>query len=832
MLLSKLICTRRLVLCVMALSLVVAQGALSRTATAAGFETGCGENNFGGADFYDAAGRKVFDDERYFAFAFRLNTPVYQDSTGNAPAARPLAFSERVRVMGRGEGTSRLPIKDVRTRQPLGWVERDSVLCNTRPATDSRETGGSGLYKRVVVRTDTALQGQVAAKSLYQTPDQVPERCSGGCAAVSRFQWYFIYAEDNGHYLISEFPNLELAGANLMGWLPKGDGYVWDTALGLRPDEKLAGPNGVAEAGSEEKHACVYSTMEKLAGARPEDCNQVLGGKRWFGLDVRMAVLKQSERAYEVLFSNAETAGRDNAALAEGLNKLDVFFVIDGTKSMQPAIQAMKDLTNQISEKMASKTTAGGVVRYGFRIYRDSNMKSKLDGVANSEALPLSRTVCDKTNLADFKAALNPVRAYDPDEDDDFPENTFGGLAQAADDIYGCPSNTKLVFMIGDAGYDPAKQASRGFQPYTDQTIAERLSGKEKVRGSKFDSQPILIFIEPPRETSGVSNQANYDKAYAAFESQARSILSKIYGGTKLGSYVDNNFIRLDQSATTAAGQQTAINTTLHKIDDSLNPAAIQAIQQGIRAGESLVSIIERLRNNSSLNIPINFLDFADAALCSRIGEQCRTGVLEAVNHGFVPVDNPADHKVVVVPEVLLSRDQLDQWLKLLYLFKSFSGDTAGHQGRDQLVNTLFKSISILLQLDMASDRISMADKVQFQAGLPNAGRSPMMQYSDNELRDVNAVPSCEIENLKQYAIKKYDVLNTVFASVGKYRPVYTETAWPEGACPMSPKGKNVPFIDGDVRGQALNASQQTNYSMAHKRGQEFFFWMPVGYMP
>lgn len=372
-----------------------------------------------------------------------------------------------------------------------------------------------------MVRTDTALQGQVVPKKLYQTPDAVTDRCVGPCAEVSRFQWYFIYAEENDHYLISEFPNLETSGSNLMGWLPKGDGYVWDTALGLRPDEKLASPSGESAApGVEEKFACVYPTMEKLNAAKPQDCSQVLGGKRWFNLNVRMAVVKQTERAYEVLFSNAQSAGRDNAAIAESLNRLDVFFVIDGTKSMAPAIQAIKDLTTQINQKLNAKISGGAheIVRYGFRIYRDSNMKTKLDGVTNSEALPLSKTVCDKTNLAEFNAAFTPVNAYDPDQDDDFPENTFGGLAQAADDISGCPTNAKLVFVIGDAGYDPAKQTSRGFQPYAEQSIAERLSYKKKVPGSKFDLQPIIVFIRPPSETTGISNRANYDAAYGAFK--------------------------------------------------------------------------------------------------------------------------------------------------------------------------------------------------------------------------------------------------------------------------------------------------------------------------
>ena len=784
-------------------------------------DTGCGERNFLDG-YYFPNGRKTFDDERYSALAMRLNTPVFQESSGDARATKVLGFSERVRIIDPGEGTPRLRIKDA-SGQPVGWVERTSVLCGTFPIKD---VGGTGLYKRVVVRTDTAKQGEVQAKKLYQTPDSAEQRCEGPCAEVSRFQWYFIYAEENGHYLISENANLGSSTGRLMGWLPTADGYIWNTALGLRPKESLAGPDGVAVSGTPEKYACAYRTMDELTSARPEDCNQILGGLRWYSLSVRMAVVQQTPRAYEVLFSNAGTAGRDNgASLAQGLNNLDVFFVLDGTKSMGSVIASVKELMSQINARMKSKINEGGVVRYGFRIYRDSNPKTKQDGVTNSEALPLSKTVCDKTNLQEFNTAFAPVRAYDPEEDDDFPENSFGGMVQAADDISGCPNNAKLVFVIGDAGYDGNKQRTRNPSGpvWTEQAIVQRFS--RTTPGSKFATQPMLVFVQPPKEKGAVSNQANYDNAYASFGSQARTILSQLYGGTKLSALSTSNFISLPQDLI-GPGQQAAINTALQQIDGSMNPVAVQEITAGLVAGQSLEQIIERLRANSSLNIPINYLQFVEESLCRRLGDQCRTQVLEAVNRAFVPVDDK------VVPEVLLSKDQVDKWQKILNIYKSFGANVAGREGRNQLVNTMYAAIGSLVQVDMQNDGVKLADKLQFAAGLPASGRSPLMQYSDSDLLDVNKVPACEIDNLKQYAIKKYDVLDMPFRSGGTARANFIEATWPEGGCPMSDKGKAVPFVDGDVRPYNLNRSGQTHYSMMHSRGNDSFFWLPVNYLP
>jgi hypothetical protein len=804
-------------------------GTASRPLTA--IETGCGEASFRDS-YFITDGHKTFDDERNHALALRLKTAVYQDSAGEARAPKTLGFGELVRIIDPGEGTQRLRIKD-NSGQPVGWVDRASVLCATYPL---RDVGGTGLYKRAIVRTDTALQGQVVGKKLYQTPLGAPgetSRCDGPCAEASRFQWFFVYAEENEHYLISESANLGSTSGRVLGWLPKKDGYSWNTALGIRPIEELASPNGDPPRADpahpdqtpHERYVCAYETEQKLLAGKPEDCSQILGGRRWYGLDVRMAVLQQTPRFYEVLFSNAQSAGRDLGQVAQGLNNLDVFFVLDGTKSMQGAINAIKVLMTQINERMKSKTGNGGVVRYGFRVYRDSNAKTRVDGVSNSEALPLNKAACDKSNKPEFDTAFAPVKAYDPEEDDDFSENTFGGLVQASEDISGCPNNAKLVFVIGDAGYDADKQRSRNFPAFAEQQIAQRFS--IKTQGSKFVTQPVLVFIETPKEKAQLSNQSAYDKAYGAFETQGKTILSQLYAGTKLAN--DNNFILLSQDLMAgAAGQSAAIEQTIARIDSLLRPDAVREIMAGVQRGQSLEQVIEQLRNNSTLNIPIKYLDFVEESLCRQLGDQCHSQVKEAVNHAYVPADDK------IVPEVLLSKDQLNSWIKILNEYKSFSSSVAGQRGRESLVNALWSAIGTIVVVDMQNDGVSLADRLQFAAGLPAAGHSHLMQYSDSDLRNTNLVPACEIENLKQYAAKKYEVLNIPYGTDGRSKPVFVQAPWPDdAACPMSAKGKAVPFIDGDVRPQNLNrAGQQTSYSLMHRRANESFFWLPVDDLP
>src|SRR5207253_2585604 len=135
-------------------------------------------------------------------------------------------------------------------------------------------------------------------KSVYHSLDRRCEGGASGCVKVSRFQWYFVYAELQNHYLIAESESLGNSTQRLLGWLPKDDALNWNTALGLRPSEKLAEP-------PPERWVCAFASLGDLRSN--SNCNEILGGMRWFNLDARMAVLKESGRDnhFEVAFSNA-----------------------------------------------------------------------------------------------------------------------------------------------------------------------------------------------------------------------------------------------------------------------------------------------------------------------------------------------------------------------------------------------------------------------------------------------------------------------------------------------------------------------------------------------
>jgi hypothetical protein len=754
------------------------------------------------------------------AVSFQMDTTVYSAATGDTRAQRPLPFSEYVIITDLGEPSGgRIRVKDF-GNQPIGWVNRTDVLCRRTPLSDSE----TGLHRRAVIRTAADVQGTPQVKQVYQSLDK---RCVGGpsnCMKVSRFTWYFIYLEmrrgEETFYLISEAAGLTHSSFRLLGWLPAPDAINWNTALGLRPSERLP----------DQKYLCAYETPAELrTGAPPPACKEILGGPRWFSLDVRMAVLKENEREnyYNVAFSNAfkDPDAFDPASVFDPLKKVDVFFVIDGTKSMEGVIEGAKRIVTSLKEKTRGKITqGGGTIRFGFRVYRDSIKGKNDDGVENSEHLALP-TACDVTNEKEFERAFLNVRAFEPPGDDDYPENMFAGLVQASADMSSCPDHTKVVFVIGDHGYDAEKQKERGYKFYTPAEVASKFK-----KGLRFHTHPIVFFIQTPSESNNPqkvlpTSKDKYDAAYRLFTKQANELLKLINDGTGIDLRGVQTFTSLPPGSISAA----VVASTTERVDDWMRPDVAARFTEAMRAGESLEKIIDRLRADSTLNIPIRYLQFVERSVCDRLGPRCRESVFETVNTAYVKRED------TLIPEVLLTKDQLQNWLQILSTFKSgMRRFTREQQVRELIVNALLQDLGTIVQLTIPDTPTEIGKFLQFKGGIPHAANSKLMQYTPEELRSMTKVPPCEIEHLVQYASRKHTMLEMIVNNSGRTVPDYTEERAPAGSCPLSEKGKNIPEIKSDIRPVRLNEQQGgTNYTLQRSSSAgEIVYWIPLRYLP
>lgn len=213
-------------------------------------------------------------------------TPVYQEADSFS-AISTLSFNKSLRVLDvQGD---RVQAGHVTTLAPIGWVERSNLLCAV-----SALKGKSGLEQKLYIQTATEMRGENPT-SVKVYPSSGRQGCNGQCREISGFEGYFVFDVDkvNNSYLLSETYHLDDV-SQLVGWVNGNDGFIWDTAYGLRPKEKLVFPEDHPLAGVE-RIVCAYTSPEEAINQPVERCLPIRGGERWFLSEHRIPLLGRVE---------------------------------------------------------------------------------------------------------------------------------------------------------------------------------------------------------------------------------------------------------------------------------------------------------------------------------------------------------------------------------------------------------------------------------------------------------------------------------------------------------------------------------------------------------
>jgi hypothetical protein len=161
----------------------------------------------------------------------RHDAPVYEDIDGSRQSAVRLKF-----------GTGLLPVQTSTPRRmiqvrtfgagvstPLGWMAEHDLLCAYTPLLSDK-----GLERKVFIKTPPSTDPSFATVDAYASYQD--RSCEDRCKPLSRFQLYFIFAEDpdNKRYLVSDIYNLAQDSLPpLVGWVDSEKSIRWDTALGV-----------------------------------------------------------------------------------------------------------------------------------------------------------------------------------------------------------------------------------------------------------------------------------------------------------------------------------------------------------------------------------------------------------------------------------------------------------------------------------------------------------------------------------------------------------------------------------------------------------------------
>ena len=399
--------------------------------------------------------------------------------------------------------------------EAIGWVDLNqcflSSYCLKGEGILSGKKGQTfSLPRKAILAPKTDLRsGEKEELTFYSLPSANSKPFN---SQRFLFQPYYIMKEDNGWFLLSQVDKMSAdpiaAKGEIVGWIQAKNVVEWGTRTTLEPNwsrqaegKYSAGIPAYPYDNSGRTAAENYQASATLGTAMSKfECK----GKRMSGEKMRPISLRNDNGIVKSLLtlnpgSDINEQLKDEIArIKEQQNNINIVFVLDGTKSMDPYYEPCVVAIEEASRSIRARSSASNI-KFGAVIYRDLGHPS--DAL---EILPLSR------NIDAVKNFLRGVQCTSIG-DKDIPESMFHGLY---DGLYqlNLPNNqSNLLIHIGDAGNpienNPSKQPANG----------------------KYRSEKDVANLVTDLEMNIVSFQVNRSNhpSYFHFGQQMKSILTQ-----------------------------------------------------------------------------------------------------------------------------------------------------------------------------------------------------------------------------------------------------------------------------------------------------------------
>jgi len=754
------------------------------------------------------------------------DVPLFETPTDSNPKEK-LKFNQNFNIV-KADG-NRLQVQRHEDMIPYGWVDRKNLLCALKPLKSD-----SGLDKKFYIKTATRVRSdKPATVKAYSKP--VSDTCgSGGCRELARFDGYFIFDDSDGRYLLADAYKLRPEN-RLVGWVDAEDGFIWDTAYGLRPKENLVFPEDNPKAGQER---VVYAYLSEEEALKRHNGRPILGGERWFKYALRIPILGREKNLFKVVMplagvgvSQSDKFGRivisdqrrqsTEQAIQNILNikNIDIFFLIDGTRSIEPYLTSIKSVVSELKTRIGKNPELGVITsRLGFGIYRDQYAEETELGYWHSfpEICSIDKGSIEQNHkrfMDEMDMIIQAMLNYRIKGDKDFEENSFGGIQKFIDnELTNCPDRLKILFVIGDHGYSPGNQKKL----YNRTPVSEKLI----VNGLQGDQEngvmPVITyFIQTPYVANNTVklSKSNSKKAYKLFAKQAKSILNGLKKQTPKME-IDRYFLQTDDKN---LGQKV-----IDGLSAFINPKAVSAVNEiilDLRGGASLAETIERWQSyNDFNNLPGLFWDLIANAGCKYLGDQCSSRIMDTILEGYIPISND------IVVDIWCTAEDLKKYRNIIEGILDSSEYQHGKFVRTELVYGLISTLQRLVPSPPPPETgETLIEYVRRISYLPIRQDSPLFRYSIQELEDRTKVPDCEIERLFAWL---GNVNNFLYYIADNKCPVYEVRAQP-GNCAS---GTDIPYIvPGSILGKHFSDS---NMSYSHPLGGTTIYWIPKKYLP
>lgn len=719
--------------------------------------------------------------------------------------------------LSKGRVLVKLPGEEIKT---LGWMDRTDLLCRDLPLKDGN------LERKMFIKTRAtdSIKGS-------EVPAFDSSSGNGIKAFLSRFELYFIIAEDliSKRYLLTPDYSLKPEGP-LTGWVDKENGIPWNSTLALRPSDDT-------------KQTWIYKTKDAALsdnGKKGADAWPTVGNidSRWYTFKHHIPILKKEKyNGLDYYFIAAPTVAVEAkrsygiaSSFGVGTNpfkkmpvigklqnfkNVDIFFLVDGTKSMLPNIKKVRAVVENIRNQLIKQQGWGQTkFRWGFRVFRDSYVYDECESNKSSncpcteagvcEGIPFTIKNCGtkksgRNEWENFRNEFWKISMTDKLYGDDYWESFYDGLRQTIIDMQGCPDHTKLLFVIGDCGN---KQSGNVPQ--------------DIVRGMKDYYQRLLpIFIQAKDRKLGT----NYQQAYKDYKKQSLEILRRILPDDLA---YEKFFISLDD-----VDDQSLFRKLEHNIAGISKSSEINELIAALEGGTPLLSYINNKKTEGDL--PILYWKWVES-LGDELGDQKTKRIYHKVVYGYIPVSDEW------VEEFWLNKEDLMKWIRILRNYKSLS-HTKTSRLREKFTDMMVEDIGQLLgkpPWEETGETVSEYIEKR-KLPLPIHTDSPLLQYTYKEMRE--EIPRCELWRLFKWCDSIYKVLLNVHANPTMkvdFKLVKDTSANCGG---ISRKGEKIPLLVMDKRPQFLAGNDILNlgsnsYSYEHEFHNITIYWIPKDFLP
>lgn len=398
--------------------------------------------------------------EYWIVFSDRANNPTFV-APGSKTVYKRLGFNDKVRIAQIKDGWA-LVYNEPKEQETyprfssmiewLGWIPMDNLLLwNICPTNDK------GIYNKAMLcaNLDEDMSNDRSGKC-FKNPDNLkdfePARVD--------FTYFFVMKEQGDMVLLAHQNTMNGQSFRVLyGWVDKNSFVAWNQRSCLEPnwnpdDVEYFVKNGVKvniydDAGMTNKASWITYSSNK-GGPYKADMYRMAGDV------LRYPILdNNTETAWNCsTFSSPGGNGAINAGTTQrnqpggtikhnldALSNINITFVMDGTRSMEPYFPAVKKTLKEIVKYFPETWK----VKVGCLIYRD-----KADDDYVTEMVPL--TSPDNEKLAAWLDRGGEYGIRSSGKDKTMEEALYYGIDRALDAFNFNPEESNLMFVIGDCG--------------------------------------------------------------------------------------------------------------------------------------------------------------------------------------------------------------------------------------------------------------------------------------------------------------------------------------------------------------------------------------------